>query len=121
MAAGLATLKVLDRENAWARLEERGAQLEAELKPVLKAAPFPASFVRVGSIGWFALQAGMPRSAEALDSGTGARFKTIFQALLDRGIAIAPSAFEVLFLSLAHKPEEITRFAQAVGEVITKG
>jgi glutamate-1-semialdehyde 2,1-aminomutase len=56
-----------------------------------------------------------------LDSGTGARFKTIFQALLDRGIAIAPSAFEVLFLSLAHKPEEITRFAQAVGEVITKG
>jgi glutamate-1-semialdehyde 2,1-aminomutase len=121
MAAGLATLKVLDRENAWARLEERGAQLEAELKPVLKAAPFPASFVRVGSIGWFALQAGTPRSAEALDSGTGARFKTIFQALLDRGIAIAPSAFEVLFLSLAHKPEEITRFAQAVGEVITKG
>jgi glutamate-1-semialdehyde 2,1-aminomutase len=121
MAAGLATLKVLERENAWARLEERGAQLEAELKPVLKAAPFPASFVRVGSIGWFALQAGTPRSAEALDSGTGARFKTIFQALLDRGIAIAPSAFEVLFLSLAHKPEEITRFAQAVGEVITKG
>ena len=118
MAAGLATLKVLEQEKAFVRLEELGAQLESELAPVLKAAKSPCGFVRVGSIGWIALQAGTVRSAEVLDNGAGERYKPVFHGLLDRGIYVAPSAYEVMFLSLVHTPAEITRFTQALGEVL---
>lgn len=118
MAAGLATLKVLEQENAFARLEELGAQLESELAPVLKASKSPCGFVRVGSIGWIALQAGTVRSAEALDSGAGERYKPVFHGLLDRGIYVAPSAYEVMFLSLVHTPAEVTRLARGLGEVL---
>lgn len=118
MAAGLATLKVLEQENAFARLEELGAQLESELAPVLKASKSPCGFVRVGSIGWIALQAGTVRSAEALDNGAGERYKPVFHGLLDRGIYVAPSAYEVMFLSLVHTPAEVTRLARGLGEVL---
>ena len=64
------------------------------------------------------LQAGTVRSAEALDNGAGERYKPIFHGLLDRGIYVAPSAYEVMFLSLAHTPAEVTRFAQGLGDVL---
>ena len=38
--------------------------------------------------------------------------------LLERGIALAPSAYEVGFLSVAHTPEHIDRLATALGEVL---
>ena len=118
MAAGLATLKVLEQEKAWTRLEALGAHLESELTPVLKSAKSPCGFVRVGSIAWIALQAGTVRSAEVLDSGAGERYKPVFHGLLERSIYVAPSAYEVMFLSLAHTPAEVTRLAQGLGEVL---
>ena len=121
MAAGIATLKVLASENGWARLEELGAQLEAELAPALRAAAKPVSLVRVGSIAWLAFQADHPRTAESIASDGAVRFKALFHALLYRGIYIAPSAYEVLFLSLAHTGDDVTAFARALGEILAKG
>ena len=106
MAAGLATLGVLEREKGWPKLEALGARLEALLLPTL--APAPASFVRLGSLFWIALQAGdAPRSAEAIDAGAASRYAPLFHELLSRGIALAPSAYEVGFLSLAHTPAHL--------------
>ena len=52
------------------------------------------------------------------DLGAGERYKPVFHGLLDRGIYVAPSAYEVMFLSLVHTPAEITRFARGLGEVL---
>ena len=41
MAAGIATLGILERERAWEKLEELGAYLEQALAPAFAAAPFP--------------------------------------------------------------------------------
>ena len=43
MAAGLATLAILEREQAWTRLDELGEYLQGTLAPVLAAAPFPVA------------------------------------------------------------------------------
>ncbi len=119
MAAGLTTLRLLERVNAWTRLEETGRALEVALFPVLAAAPFPAQLVRSGSLFWLSLQAGPPpRSAEAIDSAVGARYKPIFHALLDRGVALAPSAYEVGFLSLAHQGVHIARLRDALAAAV---
>ena len=110
MAAGLATLRVLEREDGWRRLETTGRQLAELLAPVLARAPYGAKFVREGSLFWISLQDGpAPRSAEAIDSTAGARYRPVFHALLDSGIALAPSAFEAGFLSLAHTTAHLER------------
>ena len=115
MAAGLAAVRTLEREDGWRRLEETGRQLEQLLTPVLARAPYPARLVRAGSLFWMSLQDGAaPRSAEAIDSTAAERYRPIFHALLDGGIALAPSAFEAGFLSLAHTPAHLERLRDAL-------
>jgi glutamate-1-semialdehyde 2,1-aminomutase len=121
MAAGLANLAILERESAWARLEALGARLEATLAPILAAAPLPATLVRVGSLFWLSLQAGEPpRRADRIDDGAAAVYTRLFHSLLARGIAMAPSAYEVGFLSLAHREEHVDRLAAALGEALAE-
>ena len=118
MAAGIATLAILEREQAWSRLEELGGHLETALAPALASAPFPVQLVRQGSLFWMSLQAGAPpRRADTIDPGAAPLYKTIFHGLLARGIALAPSAYEVGFLSLAHRPEHLDRLATALREI----
>ncbi|MDQ1348024.1 MAG: glutamate-semialdehyde -aminomutase [Acidobacteriota bacterium] len=118
MAAGVTTLAILEREEAWSRLEQLGRHLEAALAPGLAGAPFPVQLVRQGSLFWMSLQAGAPpRRADAIDSGAAPLYKEIFHGLLARGIALAPSAYEVGFLSLAHRPADLDRLAAALGEI----
>ena len=119
MAAGLATLDVLEREDGWTRLEALGAELERAVAPVLAEAPFPARLVREGSLFWFSLQAGEPpRSAEAIAPAGAARYGGIFHALLERSVALAPSAYEVGFLSLAHRPAHLEALREALAEAL---
>ena len=119
MAAGLATLDALERADAWPVLESLGKALERELLPVLQASEQPVKFVRMGSLFWLSFQAGgAPRSAEAIDPAAAARYAPLFHGLLERGIALAPSAFEVGFLSLAHTMNDIERLRDALAETL---
>ena len=80
-------------------------------------APFPVQLVRLGSIFWLALQSGdPPNSAEAIDPEGADRYRQIFQGLMQRGIALAPSAYEVGFLSLAHTGQHLERLASALAD-----
>ncbi len=118
MAAGLATLRILVEDDGWSRLEALGGVLEEILTPVLARAPLPARLVRLGSIFWISLQPGdPPRSAEAVDAAAADRYRGVFHGLLRRGVALAPSAYEVGFLSLAHRREHIERLGAALAAV----
>jgi glutamate-1-semialdehyde 2,1-aminomutase len=119
MAAGLATLRILERDDVIAKLDEMGAVLEAKATKALNAAGREVGFARLGSIFWLSFQPGEPpRSAEAIDGGAGARFAPLFQALLDKGIYIAPSAYEVGFLSAAHTEADIDTFVAGLAETV---
>jgi glutamate-1-semialdehyde 2,1-aminomutase len=52
-------------------------------------------------------------SAKTADT---ARFGRFFQAMLERGIYLAPSQFEAGFMSLAHSDEDIERTVDAAAE-----
>jgi len=117
MAAGIATLQILEREDAWRELEARGAALETALTPVLANAPFPAQLVRLGSLFWISLQGGEPpRAASAVAAEAADRYRPVFHAMLRRGVALAPSAYEVGFLSLAHTQQHVERLRDALAE-----
>ena len=117
MAAGLETLRILERENAWARFEELGTRFEGLMGPVMERAPIPVEMVRVGSAFWLSLQEGEPpRTAECIDPRAAEYYRPIFHQLRKKGYSIAPSAYEVGFLSLAHTPEHIDGLAAALDE-----
>jgi glutamate-1-semialdehyde 2,1-aminomutase len=121
MAAGLATLAKLERHGARTRLEAVGRVLEESVAPLLARAPFEARLVRAGSLFWLSLQPGEPpRRADRIEAGAATRYARIFGALLARGVALAPSAFEVGFLSLAHTEAHVARFAAALGDALTE-
>jgi glutamate-1-semialdehyde 2,1-aminomutase len=118
MTAGLATLEVMREEDGWRRLEELGAYLESTLAPVLAKSPVPAALARLGSMFWIAWYADkLPRSAEALDPRTPALYGPVFHGLLGLGISMAPSAFEIAFLSLAHGRGDVDRLAASLEHV----
>ena len=119
MAAGLTTLEVLERERGWQRLEALGAACERLLAPLLARAPFPMHLSRMGSLVWLSLaNEPAPRTAIALTPEASARFARLFHAMLERGVYLAPSPYEVCFLSLAHTEQDLALFAGALAEAL---
>jgi len=119
MAAGLATLRILERDQVWQKLDVLGEELDIRLEPVLATSPVPLELVRIGSIFWLSLQAGeAPRAAEAIEPGAAEAYARVFHELLARGVALAPSAYEVGFLSAAHRREHLVRFAGALEQAL---
>jgi glutamate-1-semialdehyde 2,1-aminomutase len=118
-AAGLAVLQRLREDGVYDELERRGGRLEAGLRAA--AAGEPACVQRVGAMATLFLREGPVRSyADASGSDT-ARYGELFRFLLARGIYVAPSQFEALFLSLAHGDEEIDRTVAAVADFFAGG
>jgi glutamate-1-semialdehyde 2,1-aminomutase len=120
MAAGLATLAELERAGTYERLEQLGSELERGLAGALARSGELGSIVRQGSILWLALQPGpAPRSWKAVDPSSAARYAALHRGLLARGVWLAPSAFEVLFLSLAHTPEHVGHVVAAFSQALS--
>lgn len=115
MAAGLATLEVLEEQDAWTRLESLGQRLEQGLTEASAGRDLPFHLVRVGSLFWLAPRdPETVRSAEALPSNFGEAYRPIHGALLEQGIYLAPSAYEVGFLSTAHSERDVDRLVTAL-------
>ena len=116
MAAGTVTLQTLlaDACAAYAELDKLGAQLECGFREVLSRLGVEWSVVRIGSILWLALQGGdPPRKYEDIRPESAETYAALHRAMLDRGIMLAPSAYEVMFVSLTHAPAIIEETIQA--------
>lgn len=121
VAAGLATLRELNANDGWNRMEALGERLEGELGPVLASSGHPYRTVRCGSIFWLAYGDGeLPRRVDRFHPNTAEIFGLLHRGLLERGFMLAPSAYEVGFLSLAHDEDALTGFATAVGEALAE-
>ena len=117
MAAGLSTLDQLERGGGWQKLAQLGEYLEDQLAPILRRKG--SSLVRLGSIFWMSLAEGdPPRTAECISETGVERYGELFHALLERGIALAPSAYEVGFLSTAHTEQHIDQLCEAIEELL---
>ncbi|MFT4842885.1 MAG: glutamate-1-semialdehyde 2,1-aminomutase [Planctomycetota bacterium] len=119
MAAGLATINVLRRDGVLARLEEMGQQLEERMCALLDGKDWPVVFVRLGSLFWFAFGARSgPVSAEQVSDDAPALYRQFHAACLAAGVYLAPSAYEVGFLSAAHTDADIEHVGTVFGDVL---
>lgn len=113
-AAGLAVLAELDRP-AYAELSARVGRFAAGLADGLSAGvQVPVAGPLVGV--FFADQPVTGYEGAKASAATG-RYPALMHGLLERGVAIAPGAYEVFFPSLAHSEADLERTVGAFAEV----
>ena len=109
-AAGLAVLRRLRREaEVYDELERRSARLEDGLAP-------HGRIQRVGAMATLFMTDRAVRDFEDAQRCDTERYGALFRHLLARGIYVAPSQFEAMFVSLAHGDEEIERTIEALAD-----
>jgi glutamate-1-semialdehyde 2,1-aminomutase len=109
VAAGLAALELIEREDPFPGLEKTAEVLTSGLARALGAAGVPHRINRLESLfSVFFSDADVTDhgGTQASDHEAYARF---FRAMLARGISLPPSGYEGWFLSTAHGEEEIDR------------
>ena len=117
MAAGISTLKCLQHSGYYETLETRSAMLEAGIREAADKAGLPATTNRVGSMmGLFFTEKRVSNFAEAQTSDL-AMFAEYFTGMLKRGVYLAPSQYEALFVSSAHSEGDIQATISTAGEV----
>lgn len=118
MAAGVAVLEELRRQDAYSRLEALGARLEAGLRQAVQTAGVPATINRRGSmISLFFTEGPVWNLTDAMRADRE-QFKRFFHGMLQRGIYLAPSPFEAGFISTAHTEADIDRTIEAAAETL---
>ena len=117
VVAGLATLKKMERVNVWNQLRHRTAQFCEGINQKFHQLELPLEWSHRGSLIWMKKKSAQPwRRLEHIEAGHAETFQKIFHALLNRGVYLAPSGYEVGFLSLAHTPEILEEATQAIVE-----
>lgn len=118
MAAGIAALQELDSGDAYTKLEQLGAQVEAGMKDAAKSTGVPVQFNRCGSMfcGYFTSEP-VHNLADAMKSDRE-RFKKYFHGMLEEGIYLAPSQFEAGFISTAHTAADVEKTVRAATKVM---
>ncbi|MEO0997905.1 MAG: glutamate-1-semialdehyde 2,1-aminomutase [Pseudomonadota bacterium] len=120
MAAGLATLKLLDAADTYERLSETTARLAGGLSEAAAAAGVPIVTGSAGGMFGFVFgRDEMPRCYDDIAGADTERFRRFFHAMLQRGVYLAPSAFEAGFVSLAHTGDDIEATLEAAREALT--
>ena len=121
MAAGIATLDTLAQPGTYEQLEANGARLEAGWKAALAGAGVAGSVARVGSILWLCLQPGdTPRAFHRVEAAGAERYGRLHPRLLEQGVWMAPSAYEVAFVSTAHTEAQLDHAAAALGRALAE-
>jgi glutamate-1-semialdehyde 2,1-aminomutase len=118
MAAGIAGLELLEEQNPYERLDALGRQLRDAVIAACKAKGIPVQVPQCGSMFSIFFTATPVRDYATALAGDAALFGRFFHACLDRGVYLAPSAYEAGFLSTAHAGPAIDRacdvFTQAI-------
>ena len=107
MAAGLATLREIARQGFYEALEGRTARLLGGLEDAARRRGIPMTLGHAGSMWGAYFTAGPVRNYADAKTTDTALFARWHKAALDRGVFLAPSAFEAGFVSSAHTDADI--------------
>lgn len=114
MAAGLQTLALISEPGFHAALEAKTQQLLGGLQAAADAAGIAFTSNHCGGMfGLFFTAEKMVNSYAAATACDSDRFRRFFHAMLERGVNLAPSAFEAGFMSAAHTDADIQATIQA--------
>ncbi len=115
MRAGLATLQKIERVDAYEQLEKKTAGFCDQLSGEMDKRGLPFQLTRTASIFWLHARTNQAiRRIDQIPPEHSSAFARVFHDALSRGVYLAPSGFEVSFMSLAHDDELLERARDAI-------
>lgn len=124
MAAGIAQIKECLMPDFYKDQENRTKLFVNKINAYSKSKNYNFEIFTIGSIFWLAFsKKDAIRKADEIDGATMNDFKKLYSILLEKGIYLGPSGYEVGFVSAAHTPEilEVSadKFCQALDSVFS--
>jgi len=107
MTAGIKTLQLLKQPGTYERLDTITKRLSVGILEAAKAAGLPITGGSISAMFGFFLCNGPVRNFGEAKAADTERFGRLHRAMLERGVYLAPSAFEAGFTSLAHSDADI--------------
>ena len=120
MAAGLATLKLLQAPGFYEKLSETTRLLTEGLASIAKEKGIPFSAQSVGGMFGLYFRENPPESYAEVMQCDKAAFNRFFHAMLLEGIYFAPSAYEAGFVSTEHGQDELDKTLSAAKNYFSK-
>lgn len=119
MASGIAQLSVCLEKGFYESLEAKCNTLLNGIRSHISKKKYSLKLFSIGSIFWIAFtEQEKISSAEEIDANSMIPFRKFFHALLEKGIYIGPSGYEVGFVSAAHSEEDIQQTIIAFNEAL---
>ena len=116
MAAGIAQLSELAKPGFYKDLNAKTQEFVESIQRYADTHNFAFKVFTVGSIFWFAFTKKDIKTAEAIDPASMDKFKIMHRELLNRGIYMGPSGYEVGFVSAAHTKIDLEKAKRAIFE-----
>ncbi len=118
MAAGLKTLELISAPGFFDTLEQKTLELVKGLQDEAAAAGIPFCTNQIGGMfGLFFTNAPSVKNFAQVMGCDAQRFAQFFHGMLERGVYLAPSAYEAGFVSIAHSASDISQTVAAAAEV----
>jgi glutamate-1-semialdehyde 2,1-aminomutase len=118
MAAGKATLNELLKPGFYELLETKTQHFTEAITSHCESKGYEVTFPSIASIFWIAFSKKDIRSADQIDGSSMDRFKVLHRELLNRGVYLGPSGYEVGFISAAHSGEDLENAADAMCDAL---
>jgi glutamate-1-semialdehyde 2,1-aminomutase len=114
MAAGKAALEQCLEEGFYEKQAEKTERMASAIEAYANVRDYPMHVPRIGSIFWLAFGRDRITRAEHIDPANMHYFKVVHHELLQEGVYLGPSGYEVGFVSSAHTEEDL---AEAVTKI----
>ena len=115
MGAGIAQLSELLRMGFYRDLNKKTEEFTEAIQRFATARNYKFKVFTIGSIFWFAFtEKEAIRSADDIDAASMEKFKKLHRELLNRGVYLGPSGYEVGFISSAHSKIDLEKAKRAI-------
>jgi glutamate-1-semialdehyde 2,1-aminomutase len=115
MAAGIAQLTELLRMGFYKDLHKKTEEFTEAIQRFATARSYKFKVFSIGSIFWFAFTSAETISkADEIDPASMEKFKVMHRELINRGIYLGPSGYEVGFISSAHTKIDLEKAKRAI-------
>ena len=118
MAAGYAALKQLMEADRYENLEKKTQAFAKRITDYCHKKNYDLTIPTVGSIFWVAFAKNRIQRANQIDPASMEKFKVLHHELLQRGVYLGPSGYEVGFVSTAHTEQDLAKAASIICECL---
>jgi glutamate-1-semialdehyde 2,1-aminomutase len=114
MAAGYAALSQLLEPGFYENMEEKTRTFVHRIQHHCDTHNYPVHLQQIGSIFWIAFSRERIKRADQIESESMEKFKILHHELLQNGVYLGPSGYEVGFVSAAHTPADLAEAADKI-------